>query len=136
MNWASVIKCVNEHDYKISDDGNQTTCKQVELCRNCIQKNSEINNLQLKLEQKHKELDTANKLIMKFKKANLSAILALKKKKSIKFYKGLQNQEVFDWLLKKISKKTLQLQYYRGETLFTLRNCQKEDNRKKAGKLS
>lgn len=69
-----------------SDDGTQVTCKQVEFCRNCIPKNSEINTLQLKLEQKQKELDTANKL-MKLKKADLSAILTLKTKNQLSFTK-------------------------------------------------
>ena len=52
------------------------------------------------------------------------------------FYTGLQNHGVFMWIYNRIHKKVEKLQYFRGDSSFTIKNYQKSKNKKKSGKKS
>ena len=56
--------------------------------------------------------------------------------KILKFYAGLQNKLVFEWIMNKIKNKILKLPYYQGEKSFSEKNYQTSQRKKSGRKLS
>ena len=54
----------------------------------------------------------------------------------LKFYAGLQNKKVFEWIMNKIKDKISKLQYYQGEKLFIEKNYQTSQKKKSGRKPS
>ena len=56
--------------------------------------------------------------------------------KKLKFYTGLQNKKVFEWIMNKIKDKIAKLQYYQGKQSFTEKNYQTSQTKKSGRKPS
>ena len=56
--------------------------------------------------------------------------------KMLKFYTGLQNKKVFEWIMNKIKDKIPKLQYYLGEKSFIEKNYHTSQNKKSGKKPS
>ena len=56
--------------------------------------------------------------------------------KMLKFYTGLQNKKVFEWIMNKIKDKIPKLQYYQGEKSFIEKNYQTSQKKKSGRKPS
>ena len=56
--------------------------------------------------------------------------------KKLKFYTGLQNKKVFEWIMNKIKDKIAKLQYYQGKKSFIEKNDQTSQKKKSGRKAS
>ena len=96
-------------------------CTPVTACNHCIKLNSKVIDLKKKLHEKEKELEKLKSELgskMQKKEQNNSVLSYSQVKdndKMLKFYTGLQNKKVFEWIMNKIQDKIPKLQYYQGE---------------------
>ena len=97
-------------------------CTPVTACNHCNKLNSKVIDLKKKLHEKEKELEKLKSELegskMQKKEQNNSVLSYSQVKdndKMLKFYTGLQNKKVFEWIMNKIQDKIPKLQYYQGE---------------------
>ena len=124
-----IVEQHEDHIYEVEGKTLASTCTPVTACNHCIKLNSKVTDLKKILHEKEKELEKLKSelegsKIQKKEQSNpvLSYSQVEDNEKKLKFYTGLQNKKVFEWIMNKIKDKIAKLQYYQGKKSFIEKN--------------
>ena len=125
MNSVFIVEQHEDHIYEFEEKTLASRCTPVTACYHCIKLNSKVIDLKKMLHKKEKELEKLKSelegsKIQKKEQSNpvLSYSQVEGNDKILKFYTGLQNEKVFEWIMNKIKDKIVKLQYYQGKQSF------------------
>ena len=112
MNSNFIVEQHGDHIYEVEQKTLASRCIPVTTCNHRIKLNSKVIDLKKMLHEKEKELEKLNSelegsKIQKKEQSNplLSYSEVEDNDKMIKFYTGLQNEKVFEWMMNKIKYK-------------------------------
>ena len=141
MNSNFIVEQHGDHIYEVEQKTLASRCIPVTTCNHRIKLNSKVIDLKKMLHEKEKELEKLKSelegsKIQKKEQSNpvLSYSQVEDNEKKLKFYTGLQNKKVFEWIMNKIKDKIAKLQYYQGKKSFIEKNYQTSE-KKKSGRI-
>ena len=143
MNSVFIVEQHGDHIYEVEEKTLASRCTPVTACNHCIKLNSKVIDLKKMLHEKEKELEKLKSelegsKIQKKEQSNpvLSYSQVEDNEKKLKFYTGLQNKKVFEWIMNKIKDKIAKLQYYQGKKSFIEKNYQTSQKKNSGRKPS
>ena len=122
LNNVFIVEQHGDHIYEVEEKTLASRFTPITACNHCIKLNSKVIDLKKMLHAKEKQLEKLNSelegsKIQKKEQSNplLSYSEVEDNDKMLKFYTGLQNEKVFEWMMNKIKYKIAKLQYYQGK---------------------
>ena len=122
LNNVFIVEQHEDHIYEVEEKTLASRFTPITACNHCIKLNSKVIDLKKMLHEKEKQLEKLNSelegsKIQKKEQSNplLSYSEVEDNDKMLKFYTGLQNEKVFEWMMNKIKYKIAKLQYYQGK---------------------
>ena len=135
MNSVFIVEQHGDHIYEFEEKTLASRCTPVTACNHCIKLNSKVIDLKKMLHKKENELEKLKSELEGSKiqkKEHSNPVFSYSQvegnDKMLKFYTGLQNKKVFEWIMNKIKDKIAKLRYYQGKQSFIEKNYQISQN--------